>query len=415
MVITSISDNRIKAHNSRVMDSEKPKNNPSQIDSSPKIKIMDSYADAKERFSNLEKEKNKDYLKANFKDNLFFLAEAYSQAQKHKNYDLAKKIRFFAIKYIILAQKNKLNLGEVRASAARIGIKIPYDFGVPSKVLHIFQLGIQHPKSATKKIFNNISKNEHDPIYEDPDIRISSSFSKIAGGLKKHNIYLHKNNSNTKIGEMIPIPLDAHVSAGYTNKQADQKAAIYQKYILFSSAAYSIRDLNGLFANPKLPNCPAALSITNGKPDNLFVSSSLHGIVIIKDGRPLILDAREIDVINIIEDALNSKGTVFQSNLIIHEAKNIVPKEDSSLRKDVRRVLVTFTDGSYGIIQINKHIDLYELGEILAKIPNIKEAVNLDTGGGNMGGYQNNNGKFHLWGYDGIYPPNIFFVKENLA
>ena len=186
---------------------------------------------------------------------------------------------------------------------------------------------------------------------------------------------------------------------------------IYKQYLVFSSANYRTDETDLETGNWH----PATLAIVGGKPFNLFVDPSIDGLVTIKDGKPQISNQKEMNeaqVISFVDSSIDNGNTVFQSSLLVFKGKNLVPANASRPSLDNRRVLATFQDGSYGIIQINKHLKLDELSDFLSKIPGIENAVNLDTGGGNLGGFADKNGHYQLFNDTADYEQAaLFYIK----
>lgn len=319
---------------------------------------------------------------------LEFLASAYEKALQNHDLDFARECQLQAARDIQFAEQNKMNLDALRPIAARLGVHIPT---VKSISVSIGNINNYTPGHFAQKVIKNVTESGHDEYLIGAKIKMVPTHKNLRGGLRHFNIVI-PNYSTIKsaqeeekvIGELIMVPPNAPVSIYYKVQNMTTRE-IAEKFIplVFSSANYSINETT-----------PATLSIVNGNPYNLYVSSSMDGLVVIRNGRPEVHNAREEDVFQLAREALSSNGTIFQTHLIVYRGRSIVP-ENASDSKDVRRVLVIFNDGSYGIIHFSEYLDLYELGRILEKIPGINAAVNLDTGGSDVSGYHTADWELH--------------------
>jgi hypothetical protein len=328
---------------------------------------------------------------SNVKPRLEVLASIYDKGYAHNDAELCRQCQLVASKYVLFAKQNKIIDDSLRNTAKKLGVYIP--FISKSLVLAasnvFFNYNPLHAvtkitSKATTKISSAVFGDEqHEDLYAGSPIRTSEHEAPLPGGIQHLNLILGSGDSEKNIGEMIVVkPENNDVIAGYSVEELSHDDAVQKGFLAFCAANYSIDGTR-----------PATATIMNGDPRNLYVDPKMNGIVVMKNGKPTILNSKDADIYDQMENALISKGTMFQSNLLIRNGKNIVQAAGSSTDKEIRRLLVTFYDNSYGIVQINENVDLYEAGEILEKLPNIKDAVNFDTGGSNVAGYLRADGK----------------------
>lgn len=319
----------------------------------------------------------------NAKPRLEALASIYDKAAAHNDAELCRECQLLASKCILFAKQNKIIDDSFRTAAKKLGVFIP--FISKSFVLSALNTFNYNPIHAGTKILSKATTKISSAVFGDDlheqtgpgPIRISQHEAPLQGGIQHLNLIFGSDYAEEKIGEMIIVKPENHdVSAGYTVEELSNDKAVTKGYLAFCAANYSIDGTR-----------PATVSIVNGKSFNLYVDPKMNGIVVMKNGKPAILNSKDTDIYDQMETALISGGTMFQTNLLVRNGKNIVQDAGSSPDKEFRRLLVTFYDGSYGIVQIDKFVDLYDAGTILANIPNIKDAVNFDTGGSNVAGY----------------------------
>lgn len=317
---------------------------------------------------------------------------------------LARQSRLMAARYIEQAKKAGIANEFLRDLAQPLGIHLPIVKGIRVSIGNIF--GNYAPGKAVQKIVANVgmSDAEHDPVVTDSRVTLGRS-QELAAGLSRQPIHLDHRNYDGPIGEIITVSPSSQARAHYTVHKTSHAKAAQRGYALFTSANYSIDETR-----------PATATIVDGTAHNLYVAPHVDGIVTIKNGQLAIRNAQETDIYAAMEEGLKSGGTLFQSNLLVHHGRNIVPQEGASKDYDVRRVLVTFGDGRYGMIQINEYLNLYELGEVLRKIPGIQSAVNVDTGGSNVAGYRDLDGHYTNLGEtddlgDPVTTATVFYIE----
>ncbi|MFA4844853.1 MAG: hypothetical protein WC632_07920 [Candidatus Margulisiibacteriota bacterium] len=343
---------------------------------------------------------------SNTRQNLTILAEIFKKAIEKNDQSLARECQLTAVKYVAFIYE-KLNPEPFADTAASLGIHIPNKISRSKKAGHIASQIYYNPSHALGKIMENVGKGGHRPEYISGSVELTATGNRLSGGVE--NFALHLNNE--KIGEVLMVPPEAAVSASYlVYDQQDYTGYDYgestKDFILFSSANY---------ASDFVDNIPATLSIVNGKPRNLFLAPQMHGLVTIDNGRPKINNIKLQPPLPIISAALapGSSVSMFQTNLIVDGGQNLVPDKESSPSRDRRRVLLTGGEGQYGIVQVNSYVDLFELGSIVAKLPNVGSAVNLDTGGCDLAGYRTTGGGFVWLGDKEAKTITLFGIKSN--
>ncbi|MCB0357153.1 MAG: hypothetical protein KDD40_09105, partial [Bdellovibrionales bacterium] len=156
---------------------------------------------------------------------------------------------------------------------------------------------------------------------------------------------------------------------------------------------------------------PSQLAIINGEINNWFVSDRQKGLAIIDNA------SGKLRVVNIdsfvVEDG-SKKYTlqilkrfndfkfflywvkkynldVFQSHLLVDKGANRIDKTWEQ-RNDKRRVLVTFENGEFGLIDFEAYISLHEAACLSLKVKGVVSVVNLDTGMYDIATFENQNG-----------------------
>ncbi len=309
------------------------------------------------------------------------LADIYRLAEQ-QDPAVSRKCRITAAEYVKFALKNGVEKDTLRELVVPFGIHLPI---VKSFTIQIGNVVSNYgPGRAAQKITAEVMEEEqHDSRFTDSPVSVSLGDWAIHNGLQGFDISI----GTEAIGFLIRIKPDSGLNLGYTVEELSHEGAEQKGYRLFAAANYSVNE-----------TIPATVSIVNGEPSNLYVAPHMDGIVVIRNGKPEIFNADRTDIFKVMDETMAQGGTMFQSNLIVHNGTNTVPKDGSSYSADIRRILVTFNDGSYGIVQIDDYIDLYEAGQILTKIPNLVHAVNLDTGGSNVAGYQQEDGSYYHTG-----------------
>ncbi|MFA5839410.1 MAG: hypothetical protein WC890_01985 [Candidatus Margulisiibacteriota bacterium] len=329
------------------------------------------------------------------------LSQVYQKAVKDNAVELAQRCQILAMKYVQAAEKSNMNRESIRPLAESMGIYIPRSRGRIAGVAHVASLYSSNSSGTSMKIQANLIDSGQDPQYINADLSFTSETPILFGGqgVAGIDISLLIDGTPTIVGKIIVVDQNI-ASLEYLPKEMNGPKAAQEGWIVFSSANYSVTVGN-------YPNCttvPGTISIRDGIPSNLYPSSST-GAVVIRNGVPEILQANPDEMVALAAEAMSSGGTMFQSHLLVHNGESIVPTS-SDTDRDVRRVLITLDSGGFALVQIDEFITLYELSKIIEKIPNIKEAVNLDTGGGNVGGYRTidqSNGQYTPFG-DGSEP-----------
>ncbi len=342
---------------------------------------------------------------------LEFLASAYDKGLAQNDAELCRQCQLLASKHVLFAKQNKMQIDEpIKETARRLGVHIPSDS--KTFVAQLINVTINYsPSNAAQKIGGSFFEKQYHDRYAKAHLSTSEHEIKLPGGIQHYNLFLESERVQDNIGEMIHVSADNNVvSAGYTVERFSHQEAAQKGYLVFCAANYSSSKVNRPI--------PATASIVSGKAHNLYVDATMHGIVVMKNGRPEIFDTRENDIHGLMEKSLVSGGTMFQCNLLVKNGGNIVPAQGSSHEVSLRRVLATFNDGSYSIIQINRYVDLYDAGEILAKIADIKNAVNLDTGGSNVAGYRYGDANYQFIGetrnlIGTVTSATMFYVKAD--
>lgn len=308
------------------------------------------------------------------------VAQIYSRSVASGDKDLALRARLLAVKFVYQMEKDGLGK-ESRETAKTLGIYVPITANKASKAIK----GLWNsPSTTTQKLWAN--------TFGGSDLNFSTvtvqtrAEEKIGPG-RAHAVIASDDGTNFKrIGDMTKFPAGG-TRVNYTvySRPVSQDAALMKGDLAFSSASY-ITFIDGKGTDRRAT--PAALSIRDGKADNLRISPTMHGIIMITNGQPQIINQKNMsteDRLNFVRKALETGGTLFQSNLLVFNGKNIVPENGSSKEVDVRRVLATFADGSFAIISFTESLNIYDLGHVLEKL-GVQAAVNLDTGSWNVGG-----------------------------
>lgn len=290
---------------------------------------------------------------------------------------LARLCQSTAARYVKFAMEHGMDKDDLRTVASKLSIFLPKVKGITMQVGNI--ASNYSPGSAAAKIWAKVGADtdEHDALFTETPVTVLPHKQPLKGGLERQMLRLEdKEYPDNPIGSLIRVPAGASVRAGYVVVKTSHEDAGRRGYALFAAANYSIDETR-----------PATVSIVRGGTQNLYVVPDMDGIVVMRDGKPEILNARNEDIFQLMDDTMDSEGTMFQTNLLIFEGKNIVPEKGTGEDKDQRRLLVTFDDGSYGIVEIHEYVDFYEAAQMVTKIPGLKSAVNLDTGGSDVAGY----------------------------
>jgi len=354
---------------------------------------------------------NLEPTQSNVRQNLTILLTILKDIYKKRNDGgdpaLARECQLTAIKYVTFVYE-KMNPEPFVDLASSLGIFIPTKVSRSQKATHVASQAVNNPGHTLGKIWENIGTTAHRPEYASGKVELAPTGNQLSDGVESYALILN----GEKIGEVLMVPEKAAVSASY-QVYSDQDYAGYnygentKDFILFTSANYSSNFVD---------NIPATLSIVDGVPRNLFVSPQMHGLVTVENGRPRVSNLKLNPPLPIISGALapGSNISLFQSNLIVDGGHNVVPDQESSATRDKRRVLVTGTEpGRFGIVQVSSFVDLHELGNLVARLPNIGSAVNLDTGGCDLAGYRATNGSFTWLGDVNASSITLFGVRSN--
>jgi hypothetical protein len=319
---------------------------------------------------------------------LNWLSQAYSQAKTHNKVGLAEKYLALAAVHVRFIVKAEIPITpNIKAMLTSMDIYLPQETdkrggirsGV-SKAIHIAGLLVSSPGSTIDKIVANTSD---DSGIGDASLGGVSAAHKAKDGLEVRVIYGWDGTYANGTKKYVPIgkiisPTNDGVIAGFTVQETNDDAGKERRYLAFSSATG--------FTGYSDDAHPAALSIVDGIHSNGYLSPSMDGIVVIENGKVKIYNVNKTEMAERIARALLSNQSAFQSNLLVDRGENIVSPESSG-KRDQRRILATFMDGTSAIIQLDPYLSLYEAAQIIRNIPGINNAVNLDTGGGNVGGY----------------------------
>ncbi|MBI4197394.1 MAG: hypothetical protein HY539_06170 [Deltaproteobacteria bacterium] len=150
---------------------------------------------------------------------------------------------------------------------------------------------------------------------------------------------------------------------------------------------------------------PAFLSMNDGRAESYFLSDKVDGLAIaLASGAFLLsdldqftlpdshqrlqIDLNAVDFFRFDDWCRDQKCDAFQSHLLVHEGENRVDRSTSRSTTANRRLLVTFKDGSFGLVDFPGHLTLYETAYLALKIPGLRSAINLDTGNYDTANYQ---------------------------
>lgn len=353
--------------------------------------------------------RNLEPTQSNAKQNLTELAEVYKKSIAKNDLALARECQLVAIKYIAFVYE-KMNPDPFIDLGVQLRIYIPSKITRSQKATHIASQVVSNPGHTLGKMWENIGKTAHRAEFASGTVALTPTGNQLSDGVESYALNLN----GEKIGEVLMVPEKAAVSASYhVFELQDYTGYTYgentKDFILFTSANYT---------SDFVDNIPATLSIVNGQPRNLFLSPQMHGLVTVEQGRPRISNLKLNPPLPMIAEAIapGSNVSLFQSNLIVDGGQNQVLDKESSTTRDKRRVLVTGTEpGKFGIVQVNSFVDLYELGNLVSRLPNIGSAVNLDTGGCDLAGYRTTSGSFTWLGDKDAKSITLFGVKSNGA
>jgi|GEM_PF-2891183 len=327
----------------------------------------------------------------NAKSLLIELVGLYEKAAASGKRDLARKCQTAAIKIVLFVAKNKLEIEGFKENAGKLGIKIP---SAQSNWKKAFAGSYSTNALIQKAAANTFSPGGRQDFYTTAAVDSKETDEQVKEGMAVYDLQVICDESGAlrSIGKAIVVSGQSMLKLGYlAGEPVSYNTAKQRNYLVFASANYT-----------SIKNTPATLSIKGGKPHNLYLSPDMHGLVIIKNGRPKIINIKKVNqdgavevdyakVQEATETALAEGGTVFQTNLIVYNGQSIVPPAGSE-KRDVRRALVIFDDGSFGIVNFSESITLYELSKLLESTQvegkQVATAVNLDTGGCNVGGYR---------------------------
>ncbi|MBU0671489.1 MAG: hypothetical protein KJ732_00505 [Candidatus Margulisbacteria bacterium] len=363
-----------------------------------------------EDLSNISQWENSSFSTGNVRSRMEFIVSAYNRALERGDEGFSQRCQILAMDAALFIENNGMNRESFESLFTQVGIHFPRNRGLSVTIGHVAALLVQNPNGTAQKIYSNLTDDEHNHEYVNAQVQLSATPASLGHGLTSTKLLIQSNDNDSKefSGILVRVSPDSSAQAGYLVQHMSGPVAAQQGYIVFAAANYSINE-----------DIPASLAIVNGQPANLYQSPTMDGLVVIENGRPRIVSVDDVDVGAIVGQTLSNNGSLFQTNLLIHGGQNIVP-DGASTETDVRRALVTFQDGSYGIVQINEYIDLYEFAGMLSQIPGIREAVNLDTGGSNVGGFVDSSGTYTPFGDgdegfpDDLSSATFFFVRPSL-
>ena len=354
---------------------------------------------------------------------LEWLAMAYQKALEIGDQEFAYHCQAQASLDASFIVSSGMDREPFREVASSLGIIFPKAKGIAnrsyqaaSKVLHIGKLYLADPKSATDKILANVA-GEQDAIDWD-EATATSEGEHLSSGMRQYRIEVDVTDDASRterinIGRIIVVSPSQRVSVGYRVGEETFETASLGLDVLFTSSSYFAGYSEEL-------RYPSMLSVAEGQPHNLFIDPNADGLVVFEGGGFTIVHADEINVVALLGETLGSKRSIFQSNLLIYKGENLV-QAGSSSERGVRRLLVSFTDGSHGIVNVEEYVTLSEAALIAAKIPKIESAVNLDTGGGNVAGVMGDDGEILNLGAPRTnpftlsmvyYKPSIYFESR---
>ncbi|MFH1386954.1 MAG: phosphodiester glycosidase family protein [bacterium] len=159
---------------------------------------------------------------------------------------------------------------------------------------------------------------------------------------------------------------------------------------------------------------PVGFSAINGAFVNKLVNDEMGGLVMISPAGLKISPISDPTTNLTSTEGLNQLTkrvkagnlSVFQGHLLLHQGVEII-SNNSKPSRESRRLLANFNDGRFGIIDIEEKVTLYEAAVFARKL-GATEAVNLDTGGFNKGGYKTLDG-FEKLGKPG--DPPVFSLE----
>ena len=304
----------------------------------------------------------------NIMEHMELLSSLYDKAVAYKDVRLVQVCQLLASKCILaVMQKDVPVEARLRSLAEKLCIHLPL------KMDPLFDNNGSLSAAPKKNIdlIDDVLGGQHQLSCTESSLKISEHEIPLSGGIKHLKLEIETPYEHETLGEMMVVePRNNEVYAAYVAESPAHEPAAQKGRLLFCAANFSFS-----------PKFPATATIAAGKSVNLYVDSTMRGIVLLENGSPKILDSRENDIHVLMDRTISSGGTLFQCNLLVKDGMNIVPVQGSSSETSMRRLLVTFNDGSYGIVQIDKCVDLYDAGHVLAKIPGIKNAVNFDAGG----------------------------------
>lgn len=327
---------------------------------------------------------------------LIRLRELLSEATKQGNTKFARECQILGMELALFAERkmSAYKHEDIKACTEALGIYIPNKRTLFAKAKRAIKYSQSHPVGATSKFFKSIWKTVVGSTdYRNKALMISHpDEQKLGHGIQYSRISLEE---DSPIGEMFKVPPNAKLvfsydvrTPGSREHAVDDKAD--RSLLVTSSASY----IDFTYAEGVRPT---ALAIVRGKPYNLRIASDSDGLVMIKNGKVSIEKINDNWKALINSSLSDPNQSIFQSNLLVHNGRNIISRDKAKNDVDHRRVLVTFKDKSCAIVSFQYSLTFYELGTLVASLPNVDSAVNLDTGGGSYGGYYDAGRKFHFF------------------
>jgi hypothetical protein len=164
---------------------------------------------------------------------------------------------------------------------------------------------------------------------------------------------------------------------------------------------------------------PVGFAARQGKTVNWLLSEDKDALVVVRNNKLTILDSRNLklseiskispnqdklldirndakDYYTFIDELKKQKATVVSSTLLAKDSK--IEKLSIS-GNDRRRLLLTFNDGRFGMIDFKERITLKQATQMALKIPGVKDVVNADTGMYDRTSIYDDGGKQHVIGH----------------